>query len=60
MQRTVASFALATFSLLVSYAIVAIWPDRMGPSQTVVAIIAPVEGGPVAAQAPPTIIGLAN
>jgi hypothetical protein len=27
MQRTVASFALATLSLLVSYIIVAAWPD---------------------------------
>ena len=28
MQRTVASFALATLSLLVSYAIVATWPSE--------------------------------
>jgi hypothetical protein len=60
MQRTVASFALASFSLLVSYAIVAVWPDRIGPGQTAIAVVAPIEGVPVAAQATPTIIGLAD
>jgi hypothetical protein len=53
MYRTAASFALATLSLLTSYAIVATWPDRPGPSETAIAAIAPVE-------APPTIIGLAD
>ena len=53
MQRTVASFALATLSLLVSYAIVATWPDR--PDGRVVA-----ETAPVAAQTAETALGLAN
>ena len=53
MQRTVASFVLATLSLLVSYAIVATWPDR--PDGRVIA-----ESAPVAAQATQTALGLAN
>ena len=28
MQRTIASLALASLSLVLSYAIVAVWPDR--------------------------------
>jgi ABC-type uncharacterized transport system permease subunit len=60
MHRTVASFALATLSLLTSYAIVATWPDRPMPSKTVIATIAAVNGMPVAAQAGPTIVGLAD
>ena len=40
MQRTVASFALATLSLVVSYIIVAIWPDP--PDGRMVADTAPV------------------
>ena len=53
MQRTVASFALATLSLLVSYVIVATWPDR--PDDPVIA-----ETAPVAAQTTQTALGLAN
>ncbi len=60
MHRTVASFALATLSLLVSYAIVAAWPDHPVASKTAIAALGPVEGLPVAAQAAPTMIGLAD
>ncbi len=60
MQRTVASFALATLSLLTSYAIVAAWPDRGVPSKTAIADVGPVDGLPIAAQASPTIVGLAD
>jgi hypothetical protein len=60
MRRTVASFALATLSLFVSYAIVAAWPDRPMPSKTDIAALALIDGMPVAAQAAPTIIGLAD
>ncbi|HEY7669473.1 MAG TPA: hypothetical protein VH852_02445 [Hyphomicrobium sp.] len=60
MHRTVASFALATLSLFASYAIVAAWPDRPMPSKTAIAVLAPLDGVPVAAQAAPTIIGLAD
>ena len=69
MFRTVASFTLATFSLLTSYAIVAAWPDHPVHGQ-VVAAVAPVAkppvvavslgGVPVTAQAEPTIVGLAD
>jgi hypothetical protein len=52
MQRTLASFALATLSLLSSYAIVAAWPDREAPPQPLIAKAAPVEA--------PTVIGLAD
>jgi hypothetical protein len=60
MYRTVASFALATLSLLTSYAIVAAWPDLPMPSKTDIAAIAAVEGIPVGSQAEPTIVGLAD
>jgi hypothetical protein len=53
MQRTVASFALATLSLLVSYAIVAAWPGP--PDEPVVA-----ETAPVAAQTAETALGFTN
>jgi hypothetical protein len=54
MFRTVASFALATLSLLTSYAIVAAWPDHPVRSvSTVAAVVAPVDGLPVAAAAEP-------
>jgi hypothetical protein len=53
MYRTAASFALATLSLLTSYAIVATWPDQPVPSKTAIAAIVPAE-------AVPTIIGLAD
>jgi hypothetical protein len=53
MQRTVASFALATLSLLVSYLIVATWPDP--PDGRVVA-----DTAPVAAETTPAAPGLAN
>jgi hypothetical protein len=51
MQRTVASFALATLCLLVSYAIVAAWPSE-------VPVIA--ETAPVAAQTAQTALELPN
>jgi len=60
MYRTVASFALATLSLLTSYAIVTAWPDRPLPSRTAIAEAASVAGVPVAGQAAPTIVGLAD
>ncbi len=60
MYRTVASFALATLSLLTSYAIVAAWPDRSLPTKTAIAAVGPIQGVPVTAQATPTIIGLAD
>jgi hypothetical protein len=60
MNRTAASFALATLSLLASYAIVTIWPDRMVSTQTAIAAVGPVTGVPVAAQAEPTMVGLAD
>ncbi len=70
MFRTVASFTLATFSLLTSYAIVAAWPDHPVHGPSVVAAVAPVAkppvvavslgGVPVAARAEPTIVGLAD
>jgi hypothetical protein len=61
MYRTVASFALATLSLLTSYAIVTAWPDRPQASKTAIAAVAAsVEGLPVTAQAAPTIVGLAD
>ncbi len=60
MHRMVASFALATLSLITSYAIVTIWPDRMVPTRTAIAAVGPVEGLPVAAQAEPTMVGLAD
>ena len=53
MQRTVASFVLATLSLLVSYVIVATWPDL--PDGRVIA-----ESTPVAAQTTETAPGRAN
>jgi len=49
MFRTAASFALATLSLFTSYAILAAWPDHPIPREIA-----------VAAQAPPTIVGLAD
>lgn len=55
MQRTVASFALATLSLLVSYAIVAAWPDR--PDEPLVAKMAPAE---LSAPAVPTVVGFVD
>jgi hypothetical protein len=61
MYRTVASFALATLSLLTSYAIVTAWPERPLPSKTAIAAMgSSLEGLPVAAQATPTIVGLAD
>jgi len=61
MRRTVASFALATLSLFVSYAIVAAWPDeRAVSSKTAIATVGPVAGLPVAAQGSPTMVGLAD
>ncbi len=53
MQRTVASFVLATLSLLVSYAIVATWPDR--PDGRVIA-----ESTQVAAKTTEPATGRAN
>jgi len=41
MQRTLLSFALATMSLLTSYAIATNWPDRAAPAQSGVAAVAP-------------------
>ncbi len=70
MFRTVASFTLATFSLLTSYAIVGAWPDHPVQRPIAIATVAPVEkapvvavslgGVPVTAQAEPTIVGLAD
>jgi hypothetical protein len=34
MQRTIASLALASLSLVLSYAIVAVWPDRVAVAAT--------------------------
>jgi hypothetical protein len=70
MFRTVASFTLASLSLLTSYAIVAAWPDHPIASRSTIAAVAPVEavpvaglavgGLPVTAQAQPTIVGLVD
>jgi hypothetical protein len=60
MYRSVASFALATLSLLTSYAIVAQWPDRDVPRKMAIAAVASVDGVPVAGQVAPTIVGLAD
>lgn len=55
MQRTVASFGLATLSLLTSYAIVATWPDKVTAGKPVIAQVAPVE---IALK--PTVVSLAD
>jgi hypothetical protein len=59
MFRTVASFALATLSLLTSYAIVAAWPDHpIRSTSTIASVVAPVDGLPIAAAAEPALPGL--
>ena len=61
MFRTVASFTLATLSLLTSYAIVAAWPGHtIRDASTIAAVVAPVDGSPITAEAEPTILGLAD
>jgi len=55
MQRTVTSFTLAMLSLLVSYAIVAAWPDRSAPGSGVKPAVASPEA-PLAR----TVVGLAD
>lgn len=37
MQRTALSFSLAILSLLLSYAIVAVWPDKLASSGSAMA-----------------------
>jgi len=56
MQRTVASFALATLSLLTSYVIAATWPDVVPRRDPLIASAPAVQ--PQVASA--VIVGLAN
>ena len=54
MQKTVASFALATLSLLTSYAIVAAWPGQSADIQPIAIDMVPT------VTHKPTVISLAD
>lgn len=62
MKRTVASFGLASLSLLTSYVIVAAWPDKVTADAPVVAQVVPVEtqAVPVEIALKPTVVSLAD
>jgi hypothetical protein len=61
MKRTVASFGLASLSLLTSYVIVAAWPDKVTADAPVVAQVLPVETQAVPEIAlKPTVVSLAD
>lgn len=60
MQRTVASFALAIMSLLVSYAIVAEWPDRVALEKTAIAEAAPAVAPAEVGASAVLLVGLAD
>jgi hypothetical protein len=44
MQRTALSFSLAILSLLMSYAIVAAWPDKFTPGGSAIAQVSAMSG----------------